>query len=345
MVNFGWVICGVPPKESIEEGILAEKSGFDFVFIPDHLVDLDGCYVDCWTIMTAIGLQTKKITVSAGVTDIQKVHPAKAAHMIATLNILTGGRAALGIGAGEIMNILPYGLPWETAELRTQRLREYIQVVKKLLEASKNKKVTYQGSFYSLKDAWLDICPLKTKPPIVIGALGKRTIEVAGEFADYWLSWLESPESFAEKRGFLYDIAKKFRPSEKVKAICWLYGAVTEDQEIIIKARRTCKALFVVERNILRKYYGFKVPYEVSAQGALVSDEVMKKIVELSNQVPDELIDKSVAVGNTEKCINVIENFIKSGADVIAFRDLTPNHKNAIKLFKEKIIPYFSSEK
>lgn len=95
-------------------------------------MDFSGTMIDPWTTISAISVQTKKITMGSSVTDTQRSHPAKAAQVLATLNEISGGRVVLGIGAGEAMNLVPVAISFYEPKQRIQRLAETVQVIKNL---------------------------------------------------------------------------------------------------------------------------------------------------------------------------------------------------------------------
>src|SRR5271165_1897367 len=105
-LSFSRELVGDNVDDIVADGVEAERLGFDVVWVPDHLVDIQPlqAITDTWTTLAFIGAKTQKIKMGSGVTDIQRMHPAKIANTVTTLDNLTHGRAILGIGAGEIMN-------------------------------------------------------------------------------------------------------------------------------------------------------------------------------------------------------------------------------------------------
>jgi len=344
MIKFGLIICGPPPSESVRQGTLAEKYGFDSVWVPDHLVDLDGCKVDPWTVLASIGMRTQKIFLCPGVTDILRCHPAKTAQIVASLDELTGGRAGLGIGAGEAMNIIPYGIAWEEASVRIQRLKEAAEVIKLLWSSSKDNLVNYAGEYYRLDAACLDQAPTRRPhPPIYVGALGSsRTLRLVGELGDGWLSWICTPELFEKRLRVVHEGASKVgRRVSEIDAVVWLYVAVSEDRKVIRRAMNVGKALLATERSVLRSL-GLKTPPpKFSAQYVLASHKSLSNIAELVRDVPDEAVYKTVALGSADNCIELIDRFVRRKATHIAIRDLGPNVEKDLEIFANKVIPYF----
>lgn len=348
MVKFGLIICGPPPSESVRQGILAEKYGFDSIWIPDHLVDLDGCKVDPWTVLAGIGVRTQRVFLCPAVTDILRCHPAKTAQIVASLDEMTGGRAGLGLGAGEAMNIIPFGIAWEEANARIQRLKEAIEVIKLLWSSSKENLVNYAGEYYRMNEACLDQAPMqKPHPPIYVGALGaSRLLGLIGELGDGWLSWICTPELFAERLKIIRESASKVgRNVNEIDAVAWLYMAVSEDKKVLKKAMNVGKALLAIERNVL-KSIGYKVPpLNLSAQHVLATHKSLSSIVKLARDVPDEVVYKTIALGDVDECIELIDKFTRNGATHVAIRDLGPYVEKDLEVFANKVIPYFKNRK
>ena len=93
------------PNELIRQAVLAEEAGFDFVEISDHFhpwLDNQGHSPFAWTVLGAIAARTERIGLATGVTcPSVRYHPAIIAQAAATLQVVSGGRFTLGVGAGE----------------------------------------------------------------------------------------------------------------------------------------------------------------------------------------------------------------------------------------------------
>jgi alkanesulfonate monooxygenase SsuD/methylene tetrahydromethanopterin reductase-like flavin-dependent oxidoreductase (luciferase family) len=202
--RFGLLVGGEPPFETAtkcaELAVRAEKEGYDSVWMPDHLVDIEGSLADPWSTIGYMSATTKRILFYTAVTDYQKIHPSKFAQMIATLHELSGGRTNVGIGAGEAMNLTPFGLPFEETSLRVEKLGEYIDVLRLLWRSSVRSPVSYRGKHYTLSDAWLDQKTIGSLPHVCIGALGStRMLKLIGRIGDGWLPWFQTPELYKKK--------------------------------------------------------------------------------------------------------------------------------------------------
>ncbi len=353
--RFGLIISGHDLRKSIELGILAEKSQFDSVWVPDHLVGIQyseglrGSLVDPWVTLAAIGVQTHNIFLCSAVTDGLRTHPAKLAHIVSTLDELTGGRAGLGIGAGEAMNILPFGMNWEKPRIRADRLREAIEVIKLLWRSSRARPVEYDGKYYQLKDAFLDQSYAKvTPPPIYVGAVGSpRTLEITGELGDGWFPYVNTPDLYSRRITRIKKGAERAgRRIEQIDTVVWLDTLLSDDSTQLERAVNKMKLLLAIERNTIKSLgHDVTIPVGYSVQnvyglgtGRICSES---DVTEAANEIPDNVVHQFSAIGSEDNCIEKIQNFIEAGARHIAIRDLGPNVASTLETFNRKIMPHF----
>ncbi len=177
-----------------------EALGFDMVTTGDHFVDWNDPtrpWLEAWTLLAAVARETTKIRLATYVTQIPLRNPAMLARQALTVDHISGGRLDVGIGTG--LTIDPVydmiGIPnWNNAE-RVARLREYVQIVDRLLA---NETSSFSGEFYEVKDAVMNPRPIQSpRPPIVVAALGPKMLEIAAAQADKWntLSFAQDFES------------------------------------------------------------------------------------------------------------------------------------------------------
>lgn len=347
-MRLGAIIDDISPTDALERGIRAEKLGFASLWFSDHLMDTGGMRIDPWTTMGAIASRTNKIEMCSAVSDVQRIHPTKMAHMVATLTDLSNGRTLLGIGAGEAMNIVPFGMEFGSPKERVERLGEAIQVVKLLWSSSSKDPVSFKGKFFSLDEAWLDLPIATGTPQVIVGALGgKRALEVAGRFGDGWVSWLNSPGTFKKKLGIAKNAArssgKSAKSVEDFRACVWVYIVLTSDRNQIRKALNRAKRGLLAEGQTL-KMMGFDRPEGLGEtyQNMLLSDEGAKKIPSLQDSVPDELVKQIVAAGNPSEVIERIEEFGKSGASD-ALIHFVGDEEDQMGDFAQKVLAHFNS--
>lgn len=297
-LSFGYVIVGEDAFSAVEHGALAEKNGFDSLWIPDHFVDVDGDMLEPWTVLSAIAVRTRKLLLGSAVTDIQRNHPARTAHCVACLDVLSRGRAILGIGAGEAMNVVPFGLPWESPIERVKRLSESIQVIRALWSSSRDKPTTFDGHCYHLKNAFLNQSPKqKPYPPVYVGAFSSRkTLEVAGRLGDGWYSWLNTPETFRKRWSIIQQSAKSSSRSGRSIVPCsHLMVAFPKNSSERDCALLSGKFTLIVEKKLLA--LSGQAPATEQYQNLIPSRENVIKIKEAAAAVSDDLVYQIMGIG------------------------------------------------
>jgi probable F420-dependent oxidoreductase len=157
----------------------AEAIGFHALVIPDHLID----QLSPVPAMATIAAATERLRIGAFVFNNDLRHPAVLAQDLASLDVLSGGRLDVAIGAG--WNRPEYqaiGIPFERQPIRHARLAEAIAVLK---GAFGDEPFSFRGEHYTITD--LDGRPKPVQrphPPILIGGGGRRTLTLAAREAD-----------------------------------------------------------------------------------------------------------------------------------------------------------------
>src|SRR5581483_3823742 len=214
-----------PADKAIEFAQQAEADGFDAVWWPCHLMgwlpdsvwtdEFTGLaaaqpsphiYFDPLTMMGAAGAATERIRVGVCVTDVIRRHPAMLAQHALTADHLSRGRAILGLGSGERMNVVPYGIEWRKP---VSRLAEGIEVIRALWE-SEHKPIDFHGEFFNLEGGVLGLEPFEgTPPPIWLAAHGPRMLDLCGRRADGWIPTNVTPEEYATKLAAIHESAER----------------------------------------------------------------------------------------------------------------------------------------
>ena len=343
-LTFFFVDSGVGPVRCLEDGLRAERAGFDAVWLPDHYIDVDCEKLEPWTMLSAIAARTTKIRLASGVTDTQRTHPTRTAHMVACLDALSKGRAILGIGAGEAMNTVPFGLPWESPAQRLNRLEEAIKVITLLWDSSIDLPKNFSGNFFSLKKAHLDQRPKqKPHPPIYIGAIAsRRALEIVGKYGDGWYAWLNTPQTFRKRWEIISGSAESAgRSSRKINASTHLMIAFPRNSEEKKAALLSAKAGLLMEKSVLRALDGKSFPLE-HYQNLAISRENFKRVLSIASSIPDDYVHQVMVVGDVEDAKERIEELSRAGVRQFAVCDLTPprNVDKIMKVFPRLIKDY-----
>lgn len=163
---------------------LAEDLGFDAVTIQDH--PYQPRHVDTWTLLSVIGAKTQRVIVSPNVANLPLRPPVVLARSAATLDILTGGRVALGLGAGAFWDAISgIGGPRLTPAQSVQALDEAVEIIRGMW-ARDGEPVRVRGDHYVIRGAKPGPTPAHDIP-IWIGALKPRMLRLIGRVADGWL--------------------------------------------------------------------------------------------------------------------------------------------------------------
>jgi len=179
------------------------ESGWTFDHFYPIFSDPTGPCLEGWTTLTALTQATTRLRVGTLVTGIHYRHPAVLANMATALDIISGGRLELGIGAGwNEEESGAYGIELGSISERFDRFEEACQVLIGLLSAD---TTSFSGSYYQLTDARNEPKgPQRPHPPICIGGNGeKRTLKIAAKYAQHWNFVGGTPAEFARKRDVL----------------------------------------------------------------------------------------------------------------------------------------------
>ncbi|HSL26784.1 MAG TPA: TIGR03560 family F420-dependent LLM class oxidoreductase [Acidimicrobiia bacterium] len=155
----------------------------------DHFYPLtephSGPCLEGWTMLAAMAQATSRLRLGCMVSAMHHRHPAVTANMAATLDLISGGRFDLGMGAGwNEMESDAYGLRLGPVKERLDRFEEGIEVILSLLT---NDLTNFQGRFYQLTDARCEPKGLQRPPPLVIGGKGRRrTLRLVARYASGW---------------------------------------------------------------------------------------------------------------------------------------------------------------
>ena len=185
-----------------------ERSGWDIACVTDHFMpntkEREGAMLESWSTLSALAALVPRLRVGTIVLGNTYRHPAVVAKMAAQVDIISGGRLLLGMGAGWQQNEHEaYGIPFYTMKERLERLDEACEVIRSLWT---KKRSDFKGRHYQLSDAPLDPKPVQTPhPELMIGGGGERvTLRIVARHADHWNVW-GGPQVLTRKGKILDD--------------------------------------------------------------------------------------------------------------------------------------------
>ena len=159
----------------------ADELGFQDLWVTNNTVDVIGCF-DSWTVLTWAAALTTRIRLGVSVMVLPTYHPVHVAHVVATLDHLSGGRATLGVGLGRVEEYELFQVP---ADRRVRRLTESIDLIRALWQGE---PVTFDGDLYTARDAELGTRPVQQPgPPIWLGSFHPDAVRRAARIGDGWM--------------------------------------------------------------------------------------------------------------------------------------------------------------
>src|SRR3954453_21909232 len=174
----------------VEVALAAEESGFDSLFLMDHVQQIGGIghpedpILEPYTLLGAIAARTSRIKLGALVSGVVYRNPALLAKMVTTLDIISQGRAILGLGAAWYEDEAQrYGYAWPSVRERFERLEDALRICRAMFT---QERATVEGQHHQVHDALNYPRPIQPGgPKILVGGGGeRRTLRLAAQYAD-----------------------------------------------------------------------------------------------------------------------------------------------------------------
>lgn len=339
-IKFGIVSpAGEEPRKLLEFIKRAENSGFDSVWAGDHMVFMRPVAFDVISSITAASLITNKISMGS-ITDAHKYHPAVLAQRLTTIDHLTNGRFILCLGLGEAMNLDPFGIRWNKP---LSRMVETIKLIRMLWE--KNEPFDYEGEFFQFRSAILGSKPTKGKVPIYIAAHRDKSLRVASEIGDGWITLPQPPALFAKKRKQVEEWRKNVVGDLHNFDKCqYLFTSIAKDKDAAFKALEHLRHNLIWPE-LYEEAYSVKLSDEHEKfhyMSVITTDEAEKeKIIELGKLYSKEAVLDFTLSGSAKDCIKRIEEYIDAGVNHFLLHDFSADREWSYSVLTDEVIPYF----
>jgi G6PDH family F420-dependent oxidoreductase len=186
MVRFGYTLMTeqAGPRELVRHAAEAERAGFDFEVMSDHYFPWlaeQGHAPNAWSVLGAVTQATRRVDLMTYVTcPIMRYHPAVVAQQAATVQLLSGSRFTLGLGAGENLNEHVVGRGWPPVNVRHEMLGEAIHIIGALFDGG---YVDYVGDHFRVDSAKLWDLP-DVRVPIATAVSGAQSVGLFGPVSD-----------------------------------------------------------------------------------------------------------------------------------------------------------------
>lgn len=170
------------PREIFHLAKIADDNGLDLLTVQDH--PYQARHYETWTLLTALAMATKQIRVSPNVANLPLRPPAVLAKQAATLDVLTGGRVELGLGAGGFWDaIAAFGGPKRPAGEAYAAFEDALYIMRGFWDRPAGTSFSYAGKVYSVKGAKFGPAPAH-RIPIWVGASKPRMLRLTGRMGD-----------------------------------------------------------------------------------------------------------------------------------------------------------------
>ena len=316
------------PKILLEHATLAEKAGFETLWVSDHFHPWSHTGAqesNTWVFIGAAAARTNKIRFGTAVTcPLFRYNPAITAQAFATLRAMFPERIFIGVGSGEAMNEIPVGYEWPSLKERIERLEEAVRIMKMLWEAKDF--VTFKGKYYRLRKAKLYTKP-ETQVPLYVAGFGPKVAKIAGKYADGFLTTLVDPDKFENilLKAVAEGAKETGRDINKIERAVELGVSYDQDFDKAVKKVRFWRG------NLFP--FMFKLP---------IYDP--REIEEMGQMVSDEALAKAFFIGTKpEDILKPIERAVKMGFNHIYLQSTSPNEEKFLKMAAKEIVPYVKS--
>ena len=224
-ITFGYFLIPNADDPLIETAQRVEALGLDHVAVQDH--PYQRRYVDTWSLMAMIAASTTTLRVFPDVANLPLRPPAVMAKAAATIDLLSGGRFELGLGAGAFWDAIEaYGGQRRSGRASLDALEEAITVIRKVWSGERNLRVS--GQHYHLAGAQAGPVPAHDIG-IWLGVYGPRALGLAGRVADGWVpSFQGDLGPIAEMTTRLDDaLAAAGRSADPFRRVLNISGSIT----------------------------------------------------------------------------------------------------------------------
>ena len=310
------------PRELLDYTVGAEESGFDSVFLSDHLQPWmhEGGHAPAalpW--LGAAGQATSRVLLGTSVlTPTFRYHPGVIAQEFATLGSMFPERIILGVGTGEALNEVTLGQTWPDPPERFQRMKEAILLIRELW---RGERVSFDGNFYSVNNATIYDRP-DVEVPIYIGASGPAATRLAGRMADGWITTSgKDPALYTDKLipAFEDGLAKG--------------GQTNVDRMLEVKVS------FRPDRDKAMENTRFWAPLALSPDEKMGVDDPLE-MQRLAEQLPIErAASRFIVSDDPDEHVARIQQYLDLGFTHLVFHDPGHDQSKFLELYGRDVLP------
>ncbi|MFI1469219.1 LLM class flavin-dependent oxidoreductase [Streptomyces wuyuanensis] len=268
----------------VDLAVLSERSGLDLVTFQDH--PYQSGFLDTWTLLSWVAARTERVRLSGNVINLPLRPPAVLARAAASLDLLSGGRVELGLGAGAFWDAIEaMGGRRLTASEAVGALDEAIDVIRGVWDADERAPLRVRGDFHRVDGARRGPAPAHPVP-IWVGAYKPRMLRLTGRKADGWLPTLNFLKDPDLRRGNAIIDEEARRTGRDPRAIRRLlnimHGPGQDPGPLQGPPERWAERLlpFVLEHGVGTFVLGTDDPRAIAAFGEVVAPALREAVAE-----------------------------------------------------------------
>ncbi len=283
---------------------LADRKGYEASFFGE------GWGRDATVMMAWAAHETKNIRLGPAVFNVFSRTPTLVAQSAATLDVLSGGRAMLGLGVSSSTVVEQWnGLPFQKP---LRRLREYVEVVRLALSGQ---RVDYSGQIFNLRRFTMDVRPVQERIPIFISADSPKMRALAGEIADGWHAVYVSAEALP---GLKSQMEEGMRLAGRHPGQCTVTPHIlTLAIKDVDMARRLMKGHLAYYVGGMGTYFaGVVTQMGFGSEAQAIQQAWKLDKAKAADLVSDGLLDAVTITGNRRQCQARLQAYRDAGADL-----------------------------
>jgi phthiodiolone/phenolphthiodiolone dimycocerosates ketoreductase len=284
----------------------ARTGGMDTLWIADHMTGfpVDQPVFDPFSALGALSVDAEGLSLGLAVTDPFRRHPAVLAQIAMTVRAFSGTPLYLGLGAGESMNLDPYGIPRPRP---LAHLRETITALKALERSHRDAPVDLDTGDLHFEAAYLQQPETLPELAVFLGTNGPKGRRLVGELADGWLPIMLTPELVAEDLAGIRAAAERAgRDPGAIRVAYHSWFGVADSSEAGLGMIASA------------------IPETFDWDGLRVLGSVADDIRRTADELPDELVRRVAVYGTPEDCAAMIAEYAEAGVTDMIFRHVNP---------------------
>ena len=326
-LKFGFDLDGgwLSPNEHIASVKVAERLGYDSVWIGDHFLpwfDNQAQAPSVWPWLGSALASSSTIKIGPAVTVPigGRYHPLFVGQAAATLDNMFPGRFLLGVGTGQAMSEQRFLGSWPEWKERGERLREGVSLIRKLWES--DEYFDWKGKYFDAEKVYLYTRPAG-RIEIYVSARGKYAARIAGAVGDHLMTTVGDPTKI--KREIIPAFKRAMRASgrdpSKALLIAYVEFGIGDVDGLVkmLKSGSAAQGLVEAARSEMD-------PREIQKMGSQVSSEVLVKFHHL--------------VRKAEELIPIAQGLLDAGCNYILFSDESRHPDENMKRIKDEVLPH-----